>query len=98
MAEGIKMQIEKIISLDKFVANANELLDNLSSTHSPLILTKDDSAVAVIQNVHDYKKLLNALFMLKLMVQGEKEIQNGQGIGQDKVFAEIDRILESKVG
>lgn len=92
------MQNEKIISIDKFIANANELLDSLSSSNNNIILTKNDSAVAVIQNVNEYRKLQNAIYMLKLMVQGEKEIQSGEGIEQRDLFSEIDRILESKLG
>lgn len=92
------MQNEQIMSLDKFIANANELLDNLRSSNTNIILTKNDSAVAVIQNVNDYRKLQNAIYMLKLMVQGEKEIQSGQGIEQQDVFHEINRLLEPKVG
>lgn len=76
--------------------NATELIDELNTTYTPLILIQNDTPVAVVQNVKEYQKLLNALCMLKLMVQGEKDIQEGKGRKQADVFADINRMLESK--
>ncbi len=91
------MQNEQIISLNKFVSDANKFVKNLNTTHQPLILTKNGSAVAIVQDINQYQKFLDALYMLKLMVQGESDIQSGKGHAQSDVFAEIDRLLESKV-
>lgn len=91
------MQADQIISLEEFVTDADSIIKNLNTSHKPLILTKDDSAVAVLQNIKEHRKLLNALYMLKLMVQGERDIQQGKGQKQSEVFEEIDRMLESKI-
>lgn len=91
------MQSEQIVSLNKFVTDANKFVKTLNTTQKPLILTQDDAAVAILQDIKQYHKLLNALYMLKLMVQGEKDIQEGKGHKQSEVFEEIDRILETKV-
>ena len=49
-----------------------------------------------IISVGKFQKLLNGLCMLKLMVQGEKDIQEGKGRKQADVFADINHMLESK--
>lgn len=85
------MHNEQIISVGKFVDHATELLANLKTTHAPLILIQNDTPVAVVQEMDEYRKLLDALYLLKLMAQGEKEIQAGQGRTQAEVFADINR-------
>jgi len=79
------MQNEQIISLEKFITDADNFVKNLNTTHKPIILTQNDSAVAVLQDIKDHRKLLNALYMLKLMVQGERDIQQGKGYKQSEV-------------
>lgn len=90
------MDNEQILSLDSFLSNANELIEQLNATHNRLILTKDGDAVAVLQNPHEYRKLRDALSMLKLMVQGENDIQAGKMKKQSEVMKNLKTRLESK--
>ncbi len=92
------MQADQIISLENFVTNADSIIKNLNASDKSFVLTKDDSAVAVLQNIKEHRKILNALYMLKLMVQSERDIQQGKGQKQSEVFEGIDRMLESKIG
>lgn len=89
------MQNEQIVSIDQFLANANDLIEQLHTTRSRLILTKEGSAVAVVQDMREYRKLLDALSMLKLMAQGEKDIQAGRVKKQEEVFSSLMERLES---
>lgn len=89
------MQNENIISLNQFVNDADKMVNILKTTNRPFILTKDDAAVAVIQDINQYRKLLNALQLLKLTAQGEKDIQNGKKAEQAQVFEELNSLLES---
>lgn len=91
------MQSEQIVSLNKFITDAHKFIQTLNKTGTPLILTQNDAAVAIVQDIEQYRKLLNSLYMLKLMVQGERDIQEGKGYKQSEVFEELDRILGSKV-
>ncbi len=92
------MHTEQIVSIGKFIDNPNTFIENLNTTHSPLILVQNDSPVAILQGVDEYRKLLDALSILKLLVQGEKEIQEGKGQTQDEVFTEINHIVETRNG
>jgi len=89
------MQNENIISLNQFINDPDKLVKILKTTNRPFILTKDDAAVAVIQDVDQYRKLLKALHLLKLTAQGEKDIQNGKKVEQAQVFEELNSLLES---
>ncbi len=90
------MQNEEILSLDNFLANADDFIEQLSATRKHLVLTRDGNAVAVVQDIGEYRKLLDALSMLKLMAQGEKDIQAGRTRKQEDVFKGLKERLESK--
>jgi PHD/YefM family antitoxin component YafN of YafNO toxin-antitoxin module len=71
--------------------NADELLKRLATTQAPMVLMKNDTAVAVVQDFEQYKKLTDAVLFLKLVVQGEKEYQEGKGADQEVGKKQISR-------
>lgn len=89
------MSVNHIVSLEKFKSNPKKFIRELHKTRMPFVLTQDNEAVAVIQDMGDYRKLMNAVYMFKIIAQGEKEIMDFKGIDQSKVFEEIDKILET---
>jgi len=91
------MSINNMVSLDKFKANPNKFIKDLYKRGTPLVLAQNDEAVAVLQDMDDYRKLIDAVYMLKLLAQGEKEIRNSEGQNQSEVFDELNKILESPV-
>lgn len=90
------MSYEQLISIKRFLDNPSGCLDSLTTTRSPLILIQNDTPVAVLQDVQQYQKLTDAVCMLKLIAQGEQEIQDGKGRTQADVFADIDAMFESR--
>ena len=88
---------DQIISLNKFITNANKFVKDLGVNQKPLVLTQNDNAVAVVQDIKHYNRLLEALYFLKLMVQGEKDIHNENYFEQSEVFKDVEKLLESKV-
>jgi hypothetical protein len=90
------MSPSQVLSLDKFLGNAHELVSQLEASQSHFILTKEDNAVAVVQGMKEHQKLLDALMMLKLIVQGERDVRAGKVSKQEKVFKRLGRRLESK--
>lgn len=87
------MQNEQVLSLDAFIANTGDFIDQLNKTRDSIILAENGNAVAVLQDVSEYRKLLDALSMLKLMVQGEKDIQTGRVKRQKDVFKNLNRMF-----
>lgn len=92
------MASQQILSLDKFLAHAHEFVEQLDTTQGHFVLVKEESAVAVIQSAREHQKLLDALMMLKLIVQGEKDIQVGKVHEQSKVFKRLNQRLGAKRG
>ena len=78
-----------IVSLSEFKARAAQMLAEMKATEKEIVVTQRGAASAVVQDFEAHQRLQNALFMLKLMVQGEADIQQGKTTPQDTVFAEI---------
>ena len=78
-----------VISLTEFKAKAAQMLAEMKAKEHQIVLTQRGAASAVVQDIDAYERQRSALLMLKLMVQGEADIQAGRTIPQDRVFAEI---------
>ena len=76
---------EQIISLTDFKASASRLLQETRGGAN-IILTQNGSASAVVQDYATYRKQQDAFLMLKLMVQGEADVQKNRLTPQGKVF------------
>jgi prevent-host-death family protein len=83
-----------IVSLSAFKAKAAQMLDALRASEDHLILTQNGSATAVVQDYESYQRVQESLAMLKLMVQGEADIQESRTTTQKRVFARLRDGLE----
>ena len=91
------MQKEEILSIDEFVAHAYELVESINDSADKLILTKNGNGIAVIQSWQEYRKFQDALLMLKIIAQAEKEIQEDKGREQSTVFSSLNQSLDSRI-
>jgi len=95
---GIGGMSDKIISLTRFKSQAAKMLEDMHKTGTPVVLTQNGAATAVVQDVESYDRAQRALLMMKLMVQGEADVREGALSDQDSVFAALEKKLEQKRG
>ena len=86
---------EQIISLTEFKASASRLLEDTRSGAN-LFLTQNGSASAVVQDYATYQRQKQAFLMLKLLLQGESDIQNNRIQPQETVFSELRGSLKAR--
>ena len=86
---------EQIISLTEFKTSASRLLEDTRSGAN-LVLTQNGSASAVVQDYATYQRQKQAFLMLKLLIQGESDIQNNRTQPQEKVFSELRESLKAR--
>lgn len=79
---------ESIVSLSEFKAEASQLLLQLQEDATPIVLTQNGRASAVVQSYASYQRMQQSLAMLKLIAQGEADVQAGRLTPQDQVFAD----------
>lgn len=84
---------ESILSLSEFKADASRLLDRIREEPTTLVLTQNGRARAVVEDYEQHRLHREALLMLKLMVQGERDVEDGRLVAQDQVFADLRQRL-----
>ena len=78
-------------------SRASDLLKQINETHRPVVITQNGEPRAVLQDPESYENMRNAIGILKLISQGEKDIKEGKSKSQDEVFADIENILKEKM-
>lgn len=76
-------------------SRAADLLQQVNDTHRPIVITQNGEPRAVLQDPESYENMRNAIGLLRLISQGEEDINNGQSLSQDEVFAQLDQLLGS---
>ncbi|MGZ3536018.1 MAG: type II toxin-antitoxin system Phd/YefM family antitoxin [Thermodesulfobacteriota bacterium] len=74
-----------------------DLLKQINQTHRPVVITQNGEPKAVLQDPESYENMRNAIGILKLISQGEKDIREGKSRSQKEVFANIENILKEKM-
>lgn len=75
--------------------NAADMLKRVNETHNPIIITQNGEAKAVLIDTESYQDMINSLGILKILAQGEKEIENNEIESNEKVFSEIKNKLKN---
>mgnify|MGYP003807095693 CR=1 FL=1 len=72
-------------------ANAASILNQVNESRRPVFVTQNGEAKAVIMDAVSYQNLQNALSLLKLISQGEKDITDGKFTPQDEFFKSFEK-------
>jgi prevent-host-death family protein len=75
-------------------ANAASILAQVNESHRPVFVTQNGEAKAVIMDAVSYQNLQNAIGLLKLISQGEKDIIEGKFTPQDEFFKSFEKKLK----
>jgi prevent-host-death family protein len=87
---------EDIRPISYVKANAAEILSQVNETQRPIYITQNGEAKAVLLDPESYDRMRQALGLLKLLDQGEKDASEGRTIPQEELFAELDKRLGIK--
>ena len=76
---------QQIKPISYLKANAAEVMNNLTRSREPLIITQNGEAKAVIQDIASYEKTQETLALLKILALGQKQVEAGQITDVNKV-------------
>jgi prevent-host-death family protein len=90
------MDLSKDIKpISYFKAHAAEIIRELNEQHGTMIITQHGEAKAVIQDISEYERIQEALALLKMVAQGQKDYEEGKTIPADQMLDELeDRIAK----
>ncbi|WP_340626545.1 MULTISPECIES: type II toxin-antitoxin system Phd/YefM family antitoxin [Aphanizomenon] len=86
------LNLSNIHPLSEFQRGAKMFLDRLKETKSPIVLTVNGKAAAVVQDAESYQKLIDRLELLESIATIRKsinEFEQGEGMPLNQAFAEF---------
>lgn len=81
-------QIKPISYLKSHTA---EIAKDVSENRRPVLITQNGEARLVVMDVRSYEEQEETLAMLKLLAQGNREIEQGHYRPASELFAELDK-------
>lgn len=86
------INLQNIHPLSEFQRSAKSFLTELRTSKSPLVLTVNGKAAAVVQDAATYQEMSDRLELLESMLGLRKsieEFEQGKGIPLDQAFQEL---------
>jgi len=77
-------------------AHTTEIVKHVEDTKSPVVITRNGEAKAVIIDIYSYQKIINAINLAKLLSFAEKDIENGKTITHDNAKKIFEKTLNRK--
>ncbi|CAG9190553.1 Antitoxin [Paraburkholderia tropica] len=82
-------QIKPVSYLENHAA---EIVREVAQSREPLLITEGGEPKVIVQDAQSYDDMQQTLALLKLLALGRKEIEAGQVIAADDVFAELKQM------
>jgi prevent-host-death family protein len=70
-------------------ANAAEVLTELAEQRTPLVITQNGEAKAVLQDVASFEQTQETLALLKILALGNQDVEAGRVVGVEDVVARL---------
>ena len=86
-------RMPNIVPISDLRQGAAALLKKVKDSREPIVVTQRGRAAAVLLSVDEYERREKDTEILKMLVQGEKEIAAGVGHDLDEILAEADRLM-----
>ena len=77
-------------------AHTTEIVKIVGETRSPIIITQNGEAKAVILDIESYQKSLNAINLAKLLSFSEKDLKNGNVVTHEEAKNRFKKTIGKK--
>jgi len=74
-------------------AHTTEIVKHVGDSKTPVVITQNGEAKAVIIDIESYQKTINAINLAKLLSFGEKDIRNGNVITHENAKKIFEKAL-----
>jgi prevent-host-death family protein len=77
-------------------ANAAEVIRDLAESRSPMVITQNGEAKAVLQDMASYEETQETLALLKILALGTRQIEEGKTIPARQAIQRVRTRLAQK--
>ncbi len=79
-------------------AHAADIILSITESRTPIIITQNGEATAVLQDIASYEEIQGSLALLKILAISRKDVEEGRVKPADKAFADIrERIRQRRL-
>jgi prevent-host-death family protein len=86
-------KVPAIVPISDLRDDAANVLERMKKSREPVVITQRGRAAAVMVSIEEYERSEHERELLRLLVQGDKEVAAGKGHELEDVFKDADRIL-----
>jgi prevent-host-death family protein len=80
---------ESIKPISYVKAHAADIIRDLTKTRTPIIITQNGEAKAVLQDIASYEEIQESLALLKILALSQKDVDAGRVEPVEKAFADL---------
>ncbi len=80
---------QNIISLSEFKNKATKMLNEIQSSHRPLVITQNGKAAAVVISPSDFDLLIEQARFFEAVQRGLEDVQNGRVLPDEDLGKEL---------
>ena len=84
---------EDIKPISYLKAKTADVINRVNENQRTIFITQNGEAKAVVQDIKSYENTQNTLNFLKLIIQSENDIDNGDVVAQDEMFDNLEKKL-----
>lgn len=84
-------QLSNIKPISYLKANAAQVMNEIQEQRSPMIITQNGEAKAVIQSIADYERMQETMALLKILALGKQQLEAGKVSSAKSVIQKIRR-------
>ena len=88
--------IEDIKPISYVKSHTAEILKQVSEKNSPIVITQNGEAKAVLMDVKKYQQIIDTINLLKILSIGENDLKNNRTYTQTEIDKKIKTLLEEK--
>ena len=85
---------KSVKSISNLKQNTAEAIREVNTNHSPMIITQNGEAKAVLLDVAAYEQEQESLAMLKMIAQSKHAYTSGQHKTAKKAFSDIRKLIK----
>jgi prevent-host-death family protein len=85
--------VQNIKPISYVKAHTTEVVKTVGETKSPIIITQNGEAKAVILDIESYQKTLNAINLAKLLSFSEMDLKNGSTVTHEEAKKRFEKTI-----
>jgi len=86
--------VEDIKSISYVKTHTAEIMKQVEEKHTPMVITQNGEAKAVLMDVKQYQNIINAINLMKILSIGENDLKNGRIYTHEELQNKIKSILD----